>query len=120
LQVIDRKGTLVQTLKDPTLLDTPWDLAINDGGNYAQVFVSNVKSGTVSWLDLRVEPTSVVVLRKTLIATGYTVQPNSAAVILGPTTRMRRRPPPMIPRRLQAQGDVGRRAGHDTPAMRCG
>jgi DNA-binding beta-propeller fold protein YncE len=85
LQVIDRKGTLVKTLEDLTFLDTPWDLAINDGGNYAQVFVSNVKSGTVSRLDLRVEPTSVVVLRKTLIATGYTVQPNSAAVILGPT-----------------------------------
>jgi hypothetical protein len=85
LQVIDRNGKLVQTLIDPTLLDTPWDLAINDGGSYAQVFVSNVKLGTVSRIDLGVGPTSVAVLRKTLIATGYTVQPNSAAVILGPT-----------------------------------
>jgi hypothetical protein len=85
LQVIDRHGKLVQTLTDPAFLDTPWDLAINDGGNYAQVFVSNVKTGTVSRIDLAVGPANVTVLRKTHIATGYTVQPNSGAVILGPT-----------------------------------
>jgi hypothetical protein len=85
LQVIDRNGKLVLTLMDLVLLDTPWDLAINDGGRYAQVFVSNVKSGTVSRLDLEVGPTNVTVLRKTRIAAGYTVQPNMAAVVLGPT-----------------------------------
>jgi DNA-binding beta-propeller fold protein YncE len=47
--------------------------------------VSNVKSGTVSRLDLAVGPSDVTVLRETRIATGYTVQPNTAAVILGPT-----------------------------------
>jgi hypothetical protein len=49
------------------------------------VFVSNVKSGTVSRLDLTVGPSDVTVLRETRIAMGYTVQPNAAAVILGPT-----------------------------------
>jgi DNA-binding beta-propeller fold protein YncE len=85
LQVIDNKGKLVNTFNDPVFLDTPWDLTINDNGTQAQVFVSNVKSGTVSRLDVLVGPKNVTVAHKTEIAMGYTVQPNSAAVILGPT-----------------------------------
>jgi hypothetical protein len=44
-----------------------------------------VKSGTVSRLCLTLGPSDVTVPRKTRIAMGYTVQPNTAAVILGPT-----------------------------------
>jgi hypothetical protein len=87
LQVIDRNGTLVNTFNDSVFLDTPWDLTINHNGTQAQVFVSNVKSGTVSRLDVLVGPSNVTVPphHKTEIAMGYPVQPNMAAVILGPT-----------------------------------
>ncbi len=85
LQIINRHGKLIKVLNDSVFLDTPWDLTINDNGYQAQVFVSNVKSGTVSRLDLAVGSSDVSVLRETRIAMGYTVQPNAAAVILGPT-----------------------------------
>src|SRR5215472_16640594 len=85
LQVIDRHGKLVQILCNSTFLDSPWDLAINDNGNQAQVFVSNVLSGTVSRIDLAVSPSKVTVLGTTEIAMGYAHQPNAAALVLGPT-----------------------------------
>src|SRR5215467_2417359 len=65
LQIIDRSGKLVQILSNSTFLDSPWDLAINDNGNQAQVFVSNVLSGTVSRIDLAVSPSKVTVLGTT-------------------------------------------------------
>jgi hypothetical protein len=85
LQIIDRHGKLIKVVNDNVFLDSPWDLTINDNGYQAQVFVSNVKSGTVSRLDLAVGSSDVTVLRETRIAMGYTVQANTAAVILGPT-----------------------------------
>ena len=85
LQVVDRNGTLVKTLSDPTFLDSPWDLAINDEGSRAQVFVSNVLSGTVSRLDIAVGPMGVAVLDQNQIANGYAHRPNAAALVLGPT-----------------------------------
>jgi hypothetical protein len=86
LQVIDRHGKLVNTLTDSTFVDSPWDLAINDNGTQAQVFVSNVVSGKVSRLDLSVGPSNVTVMHKTVVAMGYTSnQFNAAALILGPT-----------------------------------
>ena len=85
LQVIDRHGRLLNTLLNGTFLDSPWDLAINDNGTQAQVFVSNVLSGTVSRLDLAVGPSNVTVLHMTQIAMGYAHQPNAAALVLGPT-----------------------------------
>jgi hypothetical protein len=85
LQVIDRNGNLVQTLTDATFLDGPWDLAIDDHGGSAHIFVSNVANGTVSRLDVTVGAKHLTVTRMTTVADGYTVQPNMAAVILGPT-----------------------------------
>jgi hypothetical protein len=85
LQVINRSGKLVKTFNDGVFLDTPWDLTINDNGNQAQIFVSNVKSGTVSRLDVQVGSSDVKIAHMTTVAGGYTVQPNNAAVILGPT-----------------------------------
>ena len=84
LQVIDRRGHLVQTLRDPQFLDGPWDLAVDDHGDHAHIFVSNVLNGTVSRLDLDVGAKGVTVLKKTAIATGYTHRPDPAALILGP------------------------------------
>jgi len=85
LQLIDQHGRLVQTLADPQFLDGPWDLALDDQGSQAHVFVSNVLNGTVSRLDLAVGSKGVTVLKKVTIGTGYTHVPNAAALILGPT-----------------------------------
>jgi hypothetical protein len=85
LQIFNRNGTLVATLKDPNLLDSPWDLTINDQGSQAQVFVSNVLSGTVTRLNLSVGSTQVSVTGKTRIGSGYAHLPSAAAVVVGPT-----------------------------------
>ena len=85
LQVIDRHGTAIQILTDAKLLDGPWDLAVDDHGTWAQVFVSSVLNGTVSRFDLAVTGKGVSVLKKTQVAGGYTHVPNAAAVVLGPT-----------------------------------
>ncbi len=85
LQVIDRHGKLLATWIDRTFLDGPWDLAIDDDGARAHIFVSNVLNGTVSRLDVAISGTGVSVLKKTTIAFGYTHVPNAAALVLGPT-----------------------------------
>src|ERR1039457_6395837 len=85
LQVIDRHGNLVRTWTDHRFLNGPWDLAIDDHGAYAHVFVSNVLNGTVSRLDVAVGSGELTLLKKTTLAVGYTVMPNAGAVVLGPT-----------------------------------
>jgi hypothetical protein len=85
LQVIDRHGNLVQTWTDAVFLDGPWDLAIDDHGSRAHIFVSNVLNGTVSRLDVAVAASGLTLLKSTTIAAGYGHVPNDAAVVLGPT-----------------------------------
>jgi hypothetical protein len=85
LQVVDHNGNWVQTLTNATYLNGPWDLAIDDHGASAHIFVSNVAIGTVSRLDVSVGPKGLTVDKMVTIASGYTVQANPAAVILGPT-----------------------------------
>jgi hypothetical protein len=85
LQVVNGRGKLVATLSDSTYLDSPWDLTVNDQGDHAQIFVSNVISGTVSRLDVSMGTGGFVVTRKVQIAVGYSHQPNAAALVLGPT-----------------------------------
>ncbi|HEY1754800.1 MAG TPA: hypothetical protein VGG72_05355 [Bryobacteraceae bacterium] len=85
LQVFDRNGNLVTTINDAKLLDSPWDLTVYDQGATAQVFVSNVLSGTVTRLNLSVGAASVTVVSKTQIGSGYATAPNAAAVVVGPT-----------------------------------
>ncbi|HEX5227142.1 MAG TPA: hypothetical protein VFW44_05505 [Bryobacteraceae bacterium] len=104
LLVIDGRGKLAATLTDPMLLDGPWDLAVNDLGNFAQIFVSNVLNGTVTRLNVRLgeegkgergndrgnsgdkgSKGEFQVLSKTQIAQGYAFAPNDAAVVVGPT-----------------------------------
>jgi DNA-binding beta-propeller fold protein YncE len=72
-------------LTDPVFLDGPWDLALDDDGGQAHVFVSNVLNGTVSRLDIAVGTKGVTVLKKLTIAQGYSHVPNPAALVLGPT-----------------------------------
>jgi hypothetical protein len=85
LQIFDRNGNLVTTLNDPNLLDSPWDLTINDEGATAQVFVSNVLSGTVTRLNLAFGNGGVTVVSKTQIGSGFGHQIIPAIVAVGPT-----------------------------------
>jgi hypothetical protein len=85
LQVVDRNGKLVKVLNNSVFLDSPWDLTINDKGDRAQVFVSNVLSGTVSRLDVLVDASSVTILNKVEVAMGYAHRTDPAALVLGPT-----------------------------------
>jgi hypothetical protein len=84
IQIFDSKGNLVSTLNDADLLDSPWDLAINDQGSKAQVFVSNVLSGTVTRLDFSISST-VTLVSKTRIGSGFGHQIIPAIVAVGPT-----------------------------------
>ena len=85
LQVIGRNGNLVKTLKDAKFLG-PWDLAINDEGALAQVFVSDVVTGTVVRIDLSVGENDVAVLSSpNVIAKGYAHHSDPNAFVLGPT-----------------------------------
>lgn len=86
LMIIDRNGKLVSRLTSDTLLDGPWDLTVVDHGSSALVFVSNVKSGTVTRLDLAIDQGDTPsVTSKTQIASGYTHQCDPAAFVVGPT-----------------------------------
>jgi uncharacterized protein (TIGR03118 family) len=86
LLIIDRNGNLVGNLSDSGLLDGPWDLTINDEGDKAQVFVSNVLSGTVTRIDLIIPSAgNPIVESLTQIASGYLHRTDPAALVVGPT-----------------------------------
>jgi hypothetical protein len=86
LLVIDRTGTQVASLANSSTLDGPWDLAIHDEGDHAQVFVSDVLSGTVVRLDVSVsEHTGVQIQGATQIASGYLHRCDPNALVVGPT-----------------------------------
>jgi DNA-binding beta-propeller fold protein YncE len=85
LQIFDRNGAHLITLSDAKFLDSPCDLTINDLGSVAQVFVSNVLSGTVTRLDLLIVNGGVTVVRRTHIGSGFGHQLIPAIVAVGPT-----------------------------------
>ena len=85
LMILDKSGNLVANLTNASLLDGPWDLTINDQGNRTQVFVSNVVSGTVTRIDLKIHGSQVAVQDMVQIGSGYGVRPDPAALIVGPT-----------------------------------
>ncbi|MFI5378754.1 MAG: hypothetical protein ACHRHE_05630 [Tepidisphaerales bacterium] len=85
LLVLDRNGVQVASFQDADLLNGPWDLTVNDEGSHAQVFVSNVLSGTVTRLDLRIHNDTVSVTGMTQIASRYAHRPDPAALEIGPT-----------------------------------
>ncbi len=84
--VLDRNGNLVTQLSDPALLNGPWSLTVHDNGSRAQIYVSNVLSGTVTRIDLSVPSsgTAIKVLASTQIASGYTHRGDAGAIELGP------------------------------------
>jgi hypothetical protein len=89
LLVIDHTGKQISSLTNQ--LNDPWDLTIDDEFDHATVFVSNLnaamknKNGSVTRLNLMVSSTGISVINTTVIANGYTVAPNNAALVLGPT-----------------------------------
>jgi sugar lactone lactonase YvrE len=86
LLVIDSHGNLVETLTDSSLLNGPWDLTVFDQGTQAQVFVSNVLSGTVTRLTLDTPHGSMPVLQSmTQIASGFGHGTDPNALVVGPT-----------------------------------
>jgi hypothetical protein len=86
LLILDSHGNLVATLMDSMLLDGPWDLTVHDQGDRPQVFVSNVLSGTVTRLDLKIpDHGNPVVVSETQIASGYLFRTDPAALVVGPT-----------------------------------
>jgi uncharacterized protein (TIGR03118 family) len=86
LLILDGNGKVVANLTDAKLLDGPWDLTINDHGDFAQVFVSNVLSGTVTRIDLAVpDGGKPHVLDMVQIASGFAHRTDPNALVVGPT-----------------------------------
>ncbi len=85
LIVIDRNGNQVAELKSKSLLDGPWDLTVDDQGNSALVFVSNVLSGTVTRLKFQFSGNTFSVTETKQIASGYLHRSDPAALAVGPT-----------------------------------
>jgi uncharacterized protein (TIGR03118 family) len=86
LLILRSDGTVAARLTSKQFLNGPWDLTINDQGSTAQVFVSNVLSGTVTRIDLNIPKTGdPKVVSMTQIASGYKVKFDPQAVVLGPT-----------------------------------
>jgi uncharacterized protein (TIGR03118 family) len=86
LRILDRTGTVVETLSDSNLLDGPWDMTINDQGDRAQIFVSNVLSGTVTRIDLEIHNgANPKVTSETQIASGYAHEVTQPVLAFGPT-----------------------------------
>jgi hypothetical protein len=87
LIVLNRSGQQVADLTNSNLIDGPWGMAINDKGNTAQLFVSNVENGTVARIDLKVPKNGnkIVVKDMVQIASGYAQRPDLTVFWLGPT-----------------------------------
>jgi hypothetical protein len=87
LLILDRNGRLIQTLRSHQFLDGPWDLTVRDNGATAQVFVSNVRAGTVTRLDVAVDANAhgLRVVNTTQVASGYTHRCDPNALVVGPT-----------------------------------
>jgi hypothetical protein len=86
LLVLNRNGQLVANFTSNTLLNGPWDLTINDQGDRAQIFVSNVLSGTVSRINVKFSAHGgFKVLSAIQIASGYTHHGDPVGFEVGPT-----------------------------------
>ena len=84
LLILDATAHVVKRL-DNKQLAGPWDLTVRDRGSSAQVFVSDVLSGSVTRLDLTVGDDRVHVAAETRIASGYAHRCDPAALVVGPT-----------------------------------
>jgi DNA-binding beta-propeller fold protein YncE len=85
LIILNRFGQQVAELSNQTFLNGPWGMTINDQGDRAQVFISNVLSGTVTRLNLEISGGKVQIKSAVQIASGYTTQASPATLELGPS-----------------------------------
>jgi hypothetical protein len=82
--VIDRNGSQVGSITDPTI-NGPWDSTLFDQGNSAKLFVANGLSGTIVRLDLAVGTNGVTLKKATQIASGYGHQCDPVTFVDAPT-----------------------------------
>jgi len=85
LLVLNRFGQKIGNLKNANLLDGPWGMAVNDKGDNAQIFISNVLNGTITRLNVTIKNGLPDITRAVQIAMGYTTQTSASALVLGPT-----------------------------------
>ncbi len=86
LLILNSSGKVVTTLSDSALLNGPWDLVVNGTGINPQLFVSNVLSGTVTRINLHLPKVgNPIIESETQIASGYAINTNSSALVVGPT-----------------------------------
>jgi hypothetical protein len=90
LDVFNAEGNLLTQLGTSHLVDGPWGMALNDRGNTAQLFVSNIFdtkdhfAGSVTRLDVSLSASGITVLNAITIASGYTSAPDTAGTVVGP------------------------------------
>jgi DNA-binding beta-propeller fold protein YncE len=90
LDVFDAEGNLLTQLGTSHLVDGPWGMALNDRGNTAQLFVSNIFdtkdhfAGSITRLDVSLSASGITVLNAITIAIGYTSAPDTAGTVVGP------------------------------------
>jgi hypothetical protein len=90
LDVFDAKGNLLMQLGSSHLVGGPWGMALNDRGDTAQLFVSNIFdtkgnfAGSITRLDVSLSASGITVLKATTIANGYTSAPDAAGTVVGP------------------------------------
>jgi hypothetical protein len=85
LLILDRNGHAIANLKNSKLLDGPWGMAVNDQGDTAQVYISNVLNGTITRLNVSIDDGHLNIDSATRIAKGYTFSTDPNALVLGPT-----------------------------------
>ena len=90
LDVFDAEGHLLTQLGSSHLVDGPWGMALNDRGNTAQLFVSNIFdtkdhfAGSITRLDVSLSATGITVMHAYTNASGYTSAPDTAGTVVGP------------------------------------
>ena len=90
LDIFDAKGNLLRQLGSGHLIDGPWGMALNDHGDTAQIFVSNIFdtkghfAGSITRLDVSLSASGITKLKAITIASGYTSAPDTAGTVVGP------------------------------------
>ena len=90
LDIFDAKGNLLRQLGSKHLVDGPWGMALNDRGDTAQLFVSNIFdtkghfAGSITRLDVSLSSSGITVLDAITIARGYASAADTAGTVVGP------------------------------------
>jgi hypothetical protein len=84
LLVINNQGKLIQTITNAAI-QSPWDMALVDGGDWAIAFVSNALTGTVIRMDFKVSASGLKLLSTKTIALGYVHRGDPVTLFVSPT-----------------------------------